>query len=76
MKARMKATMEFQAPTAKEPARNLTASIQERERGSNEEFAKRREANPNFTSKELLNQSADIRIAWRISKPGFHKKKK
>lgn len=74
MNARIKATMEFQAPTAKEPARDLTASLEERERGSNEEFAQWREANPNFTSKELLAKWADIRIAWGISNKNIKKK--
>ena len=60
--------------TAQEPPRDLTASLEERERGSRVEFDEWRKARPNFTSKELLDQWADIRIAWGISNKNIKKK--
>ncbi len=76
MNARMKATMEFQAPATKEPARDLSASLEDRERGARIEFTRWRTDNPNFTHNELLNNWKRIRVAWNISKPDKKKTRK
>ena len=52
MKARMRASLLFQAPEP--PQRDLSASLDERERGSRVEFAKWREAHPNFRHYQKL----------------------
>lgn len=55
--------------THTEPGRNLNASFNERTTGSRVEFAQWREANPDFTSAELLENWQRIREAWGLSYP-------
>ena len=74
MNSRMKASLLFQAPEP--PKRDLSASLDERERGSRIEFAQWREAHPNFTHNELLDNWKRIRVAWNISKPDKKKGRK
>ena len=40
-----------------------------RQIGARQEFAAWREAHPNFTSRELLDQWRRIRVAWGLRKP-------
>lgn len=47
-----------------------------RQIGAREEFAAWRAANPNFTSRELLDQWRRIRIAWGLSQPKKSRKPK
>ena len=49
--------------------RDLTATYPERQHGARHEFARWREANPQFTSKALLDAWAEIRRAWGLSAP-------
>ena len=49
--------------------RNLSANFHERTTGSRVEFAAWREAHPDFTSAELLENWRRIRVAWGLSKP-------
>ena len=74
MNSRMRASLLFQAPEP--PQRDLSASLNDRERGSRVEFAKWREAHPNFTHNELLDNWKRIRVAWNISKPDKKKTRK
>ena len=55
--------------TATEPRRNLSAGFHERTTGSRVEFAKWREAHPDFTSAELLENWRRIRVAWGLCQP-------
>ncbi|MBK8752342.1 MAG: hypothetical protein IPL99_12160 [Candidatus Competibacteraceae bacterium] len=59
-----------------EPFRNLSASFNERTTGSRVEFAKWREANPNFTHTSLMDNWKRIRIAWGVSEPDKKRAKK
>lgn len=59
--------------TQPEPFRNLSASFNERTTGSRVEFAKWREANPDFTHTTLMDNWHRIRVAWGVSEP--HKKR-
>lgn len=52
--------------TATEPHRNRRASFNERTTGSRVEFAQWREAHPDFTSAELLENWRRIRVAWGL----------
>ena len=70
----MKASLLFQAPEP--PQRDLTASLNDREQGARREFAKWREAHPNFEHKELMDNWHRIRVAWNISKPDKKKGRK
>ena len=74
MNARIKASLLFQAPEP--PQRDLTASLNDREQGARREFAKWREAHPNFEHKELMDNWHRIRVAWNISKPDKKKTRK
>jgi hypothetical protein len=48
---------------------NLDAAYDRRQRGAREEFAAWREAHPDFTSQELLDNWRRIRRAWRLGPP-------
>ena len=50
-------------------SRHLDAAYALRQRGAREEFAAWREAHPDFTSKELLENWKQIRRAWRLGPP-------
>ena len=54
--------------------RRIISSLDERQRYAREEFAQWREANPDFSSKELIDNWKRIRIAWGISEPPKPKK--
>jgi len=49
--------------------RDLSAAYDVRERGARQEFAAWREAHPDFTSRELLDNWARIRRAWYLGPP-------
>ena len=49
--------------------RDLSAAYDVRERGAQQEFAAWREAHPDFSSKELLDNWKHIRCAWNLSQP-------
>ena len=55
--------------------RHLDASHALRQRGAREEFAAWREAHPDFTSKELLDNWKWIRRAWNLSQPDKPRKR-
>ena len=49
--------------------RDLAAAHDRRQRGAREEFAAWREAHPDFTSQELLDNWRRIRRAWQLGPP-------
>lgn len=55
--------------------RHLDAAYDLRQRGAREEFAAWREAHPDFTSKELLDNWKQIRRAWNLSQPDKPRKR-
>ena len=51
------------------PHRDRSASFNERTTGARVEFDQWREAHPDFTSAELLENWRRIRVAWGLSSP-------
>ena len=51
------------------PHRHRSASFNERTTGARVEFDAWREAHPDFTSAELLENWRRIRVAWGLSSP-------
>lgn len=49
--------------------RDLDAAYDRRQRDAREEFAAWREAHPDFTSRELLDNWQRIRRAWQLGPP-------
>lgn len=56
-------------PEEQHAFRDLHARHDLRQIGAREEFARWREAHPNFTSRELLDHWQRIRVAWGLSPP-------
>ena len=56
--------------------RDLDAAHDRRQRGARQEFAAWREAHPDFTSKELLDNWKRIRCAWHLGPPEPKPRKK
>ncbi|RUQ35262.1 MAG: hypothetical protein EKK71_13380 [Candidatus Competibacteraceae bacterium] len=50
------------------------ATYDQRQRCAREAFAAWREAHPNFTSRELLDEWARIRRAWHLNPPDKSRK--
>lgn len=55
--------------------RDLDAAYDRRQMGARQEFAAWRQAHPDFTSKELLDNWKQIRCAWNLSQPDKPRKR-